>query len=98
MSWRSRPRWTKHDTGQAQTIQELRQLGMIVWNLADHGGEVLDAIGFWRGAIRVIEFKRTGHEDDFTENETRSIEQLRNVGIEPIIATCAEDIIDQWTS
>jgi hypothetical protein len=96
MSWHSRPRWTRRDQNQSQIMQELRQLGAVVWDLADRGNGVLDLMVFWRGVAMPVEVKRPGHESDLTENETCGIAELRAVGIEVIIATSTEDVINQW--
>jgi hypothetical protein len=90
-----RPKHTKRDANHAQIVQELTQLGAVVWDLADLGGEVLDIIVFWRGQARPVEIKSTDTED-LTEKELHSIQRLQLVGVQPVVATRTEDILDQW--
>jgi hypothetical protein len=90
-----RPKHTKRDANHTQIVQELTQLGAVVWDLADLGGEVLDIIVFWRGQARPVEIKSTDTED-LTEKELHSIQRLQLVGVQPVVATRTEDILDQW--
>ncbi len=91
-----RPKHTRRDTNQASMVTILRSLGMVVWDLADVGGEVLDLICHWRGVTRVVEVKRPGHRDKLTMNESISIDQLLAVGVKAIVAETWQDIVDNW--
>ncbi len=93
----TRPHWyTRRDRNQAELIRDLRALGAYVWDVSPLGGEVLDLLVFWRGQARPVEIKREGCEADLTDGEREAIERLRLAGIEPIVATCAEDVVRAW--
>lgn len=77
-------------------MQDLRALGAVVWDLADLGGEVLDLLVFWRGEVIPVEVKRPGCEQDLTNGEREGIAKLRRAGVEPVIATTAEDVLERW--
>ena len=81
------------DANQAEIIADLRRLGAYVWITASLGGEVLDLIVFWHSLVIPVEIKVPGKLDDLTDGERQGIRKLREVGIEPIVATCAEDIV-----
>lgn len=91
-----RPRHTKKDKNHKKIVQQCRELGMVVWDTADLGGEVLDTVVFWRGRGIPVEIKRVGKESDLTEKERTGIERLQAVGVKPIVATCIEDILKQF--
>ena len=88
----TRPRRTRRDRNQAALLAELEARGMVVWDLSDLGGKILDAIAFWRGRAVPVEIKAPGCERDLTDGERASIEALRGVGVEPVVATRAEDV------
>jgi len=92
----ARPKHTRRDANQAQLVEELRDLGAVVWDTADLGGRVLDLVVAWRGVMRPVEVKAAGSEQYLTDGERESIEELRYAGVEAIIATCAEDVISNW--
>lgn len=92
----ARPKYTKRDTNHKKIVNQCRELGMVVWNLADVGGKVLDTIVFWRGRAIPVEIKSPGKEDDLTDDETESIEELKTVGVDPIIATTVHDILKEF--
>ena len=89
-----RPKRTKRDSNHAEIRDGLRQLGAIVWDTADLGGEILDLLVFWQGKCVPVEVKPLGRESDLTEGERKSIEMLRVVGIEAVVATRVEDVIE----
>lgn len=91
-----RPKHTQRDLNHAQIRDELRQLGAVVWDLADVGGEVFDLLVCWRGRCLPVEVKQLGSESDLTEDEEGSIRRLSLVGVEVIIATNPEDVIERW--
>ena len=91
-----RPKRTKRDSNHAEIRDGLRQLGAIVWDIADLGGDILDLLVFWRGRCIPVEVKPLGREGDLTEGERESIEMLRVVGIEAVVATCVEDVIEAF--
>ena len=88
----ARPKYTKKDINHATLVQECRDLGMVVWDTADIGGEVLDLIVLWMGKAIPVEVKAPGKDGDLTLGEQGGIDKLREVGVEPVIATCVEDI------
>lgn len=88
-----RPKYPKPDLNQSELVADLRAVGMVVWVTASLPTPVLDLIVLWRGQIRVVEVKAPGREDDLTEGERESILELACVGIVPIVATCAEDVV-----
>ena len=89
----SRPKRTKRDINHAQVRDDCRALGMVVWDLADYGGKIFDLLCCWRGRCVPVEVKQPGHEQELTDAEQLGIAELRTVGIEVVIATCAEDVI-----
>ncbi len=89
----SRPKRTRRDANHSHVIQECRALGIVVWDTADLGGEVLDTVMFWRGTALPVEIKAPGKENDLTENERISIEKLGSLGVRAVIATKAEDVL-----
>lgn len=88
-----RPKYTRKDKNHADIVTELRDLGAIVWDLADLGGEVLDILVIWRGEIRIVEIKSEGNENNFTDDEEISIAKLRDAGVEPVVALETEDVL-----
>ena len=88
-----RPRRTKRDLNHAEVRDGCRDLGMVVWDLADLGGDVLDLVVCWNGRCLPIEVKQPGLENDLTEGEQASIKALRAVGVEVVVVTCVEDVV-----
>jgi len=91
-----RPKYAKPDRVQESIVADLRKLGAVVWITASLPTPVLDIIVFWRGRIGIVELKEPGDEQDFTPGEVKSIAALKAVGIEVIVATCAEDVIEKF--
>ena|GEM_PF-1686691 len=102
----TRPKHTKKDANHAQVRDESREVGIVVWDLADLPTPVLDQLHFWRGQVRVVEVKPKGKGDVFEraergevtltkseQAEWKSILALRAVGVDVTIATCTEDVI-----
>lgn len=89
----TRPRRTKRDVCQKQVIEDLRAIGAIVWDLADLGGEVLDLAVAFRGLMLPVEVKCNGK---LTKAQVESIARLRAVGVEPIVAGSAEEVVAAW--
>lgn len=92
----SRPKHTRRDKNQLSMVAILRSLGMVVWDVADHGGDVLDLIVSWRGQMRPVEVKRPGFRNALTPNERQSIHALAAVGVEAIMAETWRDVVDAW--
>ena len=90
----ARPKYAKPDANQAEIIADLRKMGVYVWITAALGGEVLDAIVFWRGRTVPVEFKAVGSENDLTDGEREGIRRLHAVGVTAVVATCARDVMD----
>ena len=91
-----RPKRTKKDKNHLDIVKMCREEGMIVWDLADLGGEILDIIVFWKGKILVVEIKDVGKEKNLTESEKQSIASLRKVGIEALVASNTQQIINAF--
>jgi len=92
----TRPKHTRRDTNQLSMVAILRSLGMVVWDVADTGGDVLDLVVSWRGVTRVVEVKRPGHRHMLTPNEQASIDALAFVGVTAIVAETFQDVLDEW--
>ena len=88
-----RPKHTKKDKNHLEIVRQCREIGMVVWDTADLGGEILDTVIFWRGKVIPVEIKSKGKEGDFTPDEKVGIDKLVAVGVRPIVATCIEDIL-----
>ena len=88
-----RPKYTRKDKNHKKIVNECREVGMVVWDTADIGGKILDLVVFWRGKALPVEVKQKGKEDDLTPDEEVGISELRFVGVEPVVATCLEDIL-----
>jgi len=91
-----RPRHTRKDKNQLSMATILRSLGMVIWDTANLGGEVLDLVVHWRGQTRVVEVKRPGHRHMLTPNERASIDALAFVGVTAIVAETFQDVLDAW--
>ena len=91
-----RPKHARVDGNQAEIISDLRDMGAYVWITAALGGEVLDAIAFWRGRAVPIEFKVPDAIDNLTDGEIEGIRRLRGVGVTAVVATCTEDVVSAF--
>jgi len=91
-----RPKFAKPDSNQQRIIDDLRQVGAIVWVTASLPTPILDLIVHWRGHTVIAEVKQSGLEDELTPGERLSILELREVGVDVVIATCAEDVIEAF--
>ena len=91
-----RPKHARVDGNQAEIISDLRDMGAYIWITAALGGEVLDAIAFWRGRAVPIEFKVPGAADNLTDGEREGIRRLRGVGVTAVVATCTEDVVSAF--
>jgi len=89
----TRHRYLKTDANQPEIVAELRQLGAVVWITASLGGSILDLIVFWRGSAIPVEIKMPGKREELTDGEREGIRQLAAVGVEAVVATCAEDVV-----
>jgi len=69
---------------------------MVVWDVADTGGDVLDLVVSWRGRTRLVEVKRPGHRHMLTPNEQASIDALAFVGVKAIVAETWKDVVEGW--
>ena len=86
-----RPKYTKKDLNHAEIVAQCRELGMIVWDVADLGGEVLDIVVYWRGRAIPVEIKSEGGK--LTNGERKSLRLLESAGIKAVVAYCVEDIV-----
>jgi len=93
-----RPKHPKPDANQADIIAGLETLGFVVWNTSPLGGQVLDLVVFGRGMALPVEVKQPGLEGDLTDAERESIERLRAVGVDAVVATCAEDVVEKFNT
>ena len=66
---------------------------MVVWDLSDLGGHVLDAVAFWNGIVIPIEIKAPGKLDDLTEKEAESIRMLSRVGVDVAVVDSVEKLV-----
>ena len=89
-----RPKRTKKDSNHAEIVAQCRELGMIVWDVADLGGEVLDIIVYWHGKTVPVEIKSKG--GSLTEDERISLDKLNSCGIRAIVAYSIEDIVEAF--
>lgn len=89
----NRPRRTRRDVNQADIVEQCRQLGMVVYDLADLGGTTLDLVVWWRGQAAAVEVKQPGKEDELTDGERVGIAALKEVGATAIVATSVEDVL-----
>ena len=90
----ARPKYTKKDKNHAEIVSQCKELGMVVWDTADLGGEILDIIIMWKGKIAIVEIKSPGGR--LTKNEKISINKLKDVGIDVIVAYGLEDILKYY--
>ena len=79
---------------QRDLVADLERLGWVVWNLSSLGGKVLDLVAFKGGVCLPIEVKSPG--GTLTPDQERSIEELRAVGMKPIVAGTAEEVMAAW--
>jgi len=91
-----RPQHTKRDENHAAIRDGLRQLGAVVWDLADLAAPVLDLLVFWQGTCIPVEVKQPGSEAALTEGEKASIALVESAGVKPIIATSIEDVLEAF--
>lgn len=92
----NRPKRTRRDKNHHQIIAHARDLGMVVWDTADIGGEVLDTLICWRGRCLPVEIKRPGHRDALTPGERRGIAALAHVGVQAVIAESIDDVLSAF--
>lgn len=88
-----RPKYTGKDENQPTILKYARELGMVTWDTADLGGEILDAVICWRGHCLPVEIKMPGKEKDLTPGEITSIAKLRRVGVTAAIITSIDDLL-----
>jgi len=88
----TRPKYPKPDDNQSAIVEDLRQLGAVVWVTASLPTPVLDLVVLWRGQVRIVEVKAPGR-ITFTKGELESIEELERVGIEVVVAQSVEDVL-----
>jgi hypothetical protein len=91
-----RPKRTRKDKNHRRIVEKCREKGMVVWDVADLGGKVLDIIVFWQGKALPVEIKSKGNAENLTEGEIEGISELEEVGMPYVIATKAEDIISAF--
>jgi Holliday junction resolvase len=89
-----RPRHPKPDSVQRDLVRDLGALGWLVWDLSPLGGEVLDLLVMRNGVCLPVEVKSPGGK--LTRAQRRSIARLRAVGVEPIVAGTAEEVVEAW--
>lgn len=91
-----RPKRPRKDKNHKKIVEECRERGMVVWDVADLGGKVLDIIVFWQGKAIPVEIKSEGNINNLTEGEIEGIADLEMVNMPYIIATKAEDIFSAF--
>jgi hypothetical protein len=87
-----RPHHPRRDANSQAVLDGCRRMGMVVWDTSDLGGEILDAVVFWRGHVLPIEIKAPGHESDFTPGEVEGMRRLSSVGVYPLVVTDAYEV------
>jgi len=92
----SRPKRTRKDKNHKRIVDACRDMGMVVWDLADLGGKVLDIVVFWQGKALPVEIKSEGSAENLTEGEIGSMLELESVSMPYIVATKAEDIVSAF--
>ena len=88
-----RPKRTRRDANHAKIVAQARALGIVVWDTADLGGEILDTVMCWRGFCLPVEIKAPGKRSKLTKGERSGIAGLAAVGVEAVIAEGVEDIV-----
>ena len=88
-----RPRRTRRDANHSEIVAQARALGIVVWDTADLGGEVLDAVMCWRGMCLPVEIKAPGKRSKLTKGERTGIAALAAVGVQAVVAESIEDIL-----
>ena len=88
-----RPRHTRKDANHAEIVGQLRDLGAVVFDTADLGGDVRDLVVCWSGKCLPVEIKQPGHEDRLTDGERATLRELKRVGVPPVVATDVEDVM-----
>jgi hypothetical protein len=91
-----RPKYTVRDLNHGQIVRECRELGMVVWDLADLGGQILDLMIFWRGKCLPVEVKQPGKRACLTEGEKESLAALEAIGVQAAVVTSIEDVISEF--
>lgn len=91
-----RPKHTRRDANHARLVANCRDIGIVVWDTADLGGEILDTIMFWRGICMPIEIKAPGKRTQLTDGERESIETLKRIEVPHAVAVTVEDVIEAF--
>ena len=89
----SRPKHTRRDANHRQLVSNCHQLGMVVYDTADIGGECPDTIICWRGKCLPVEIKFPGKSHDLTDGERAGMENCAIVGVPWVIATELDDVL-----
>ena len=84
------------DANHGEIKKGLEKLGAVVWDTAILGSPALDMVVCWRGRCIPVEIKSPGNKKKLTERQRESIESLRAVGVESIVATCVEDVVNKF--
>jgi len=82
---------------QKEIVDQARALGIVVWVLADLGGEVLDLLACWQGVCIPMEVKPPGLEDDLTDGERKGIAELERVGAPWAVITSLDDMLEAFS-
>ena len=93
---KGRPKHTRKDVNHAKIVRECRQVGIVVYDLADIGGEVPDTIMSWRGVCLLVEIKAPGKRDDLTDGEKRGRDKCARVGVYWVIACDLDDVLEAF--
>lgn len=89
-----RPKHTKKDRVQKQIVKELRELGGIICDTSNIGGEVLDLfVGLW-GYWIPVELKSPGGK--LTKAQEESIAKLDELKLPYIVAETTDEILSKW--
>lgn len=88
-----RPKYTRRDNNHAELVGLCRELGIVVFDLADLGGKVPDTVMCYDGICLPVEIKSPGNEESFTPSEIEGMEECCDVDIPWVVAVEIEDIL-----
>lgn len=88
-----RPKYTKPDANQSEIFSKVEECGIVIWDLHNVGGEVMDSLMCARGKCIPVEIKNPEGRNQFTQGELDGIAKLLDVGVVVVVATCADDVL-----
>ena len=91
-----RSKHTRKDVNHAQIVRMCRQLGIVVFDVADVGGTCPDTFMVWRGRCLPVEIKAIGKRHDLTEGEKVGRDRCSYNGVSWVIAESIDDILEAF--